>query len=121
MQRFLRTEAVAIELLLVASLVAIPVRHLRIPYTLSLVIVGLLLTFQQPVETSLAPALVLALLVPTLVVEAVVHLNLAHRQRDLASLRTLAVPGVLLTTTIMGGRLAWLVPLSFPWRPSPAH
>jgi CPA1 family monovalent cation:H+ antiporter len=62
--KFISTETLIIELLLVASLVAIAVRRLRIPYTVALVVVGLVITIQQPFELSLTPELILALLVP---------------------------------------------------------
>jgi hypothetical protein len=44
MQQFLNTETLIIELLLIASLVAIAVRRLHIPYTVALVVVGLIIT-----------------------------------------------------------------------------
>ena len=40
-------------MLLIVSLVALAVRRLRIPYTVALVVVGLLITFQQPLEIDL--------------------------------------------------------------------
>ena len=61
MAQFLSTETLIIELLLIASLVAIAVRRLRIPYSVALVVVGLLLTTQSPVEIDLTPELILAL------------------------------------------------------------
>ena len=56
MDTFISTETLVIELLLIASLVAIAVRRLRIPYTVALVVVGLILTTQQPLEWSLTPS-----------------------------------------------------------------
>ena len=50
MEDFLTTETLIIELLLIASLVAIVVRRLHIPYTVALVVVGLALTTQSPVK-----------------------------------------------------------------------
>ena len=50
MENFLNTETLIIELLLIVSLVALVVRRLRIPYTVALVVVGLLITFQKPLE-----------------------------------------------------------------------
>ena len=76
MDRFISTETLIIELLLVASLVAILVRRLRVPYTVVLVLVGLVLTLQQPLELSLTPELILALLVPPLVFElSLIHIS----------------------------------------------
>ena len=70
MERFLQAETLFIELLLVVTLVAILVRRLRVPYTVALVVVGLLITFQSPLEIELTPELILALFVPPLVFEA---------------------------------------------------
>jgi len=114
MEKFLQAETLIIELLLIASLVAIAVRRLHVPYTVALVIVGLLITFQSPLEIDLTPELILALFVPPLVFEAAFHINLTELRRSLASILTLAVPGVLLTTLLVGGLVAWATPLSLP-------
>lgn len=113
-EQFINAETLIIELLLVVSLVAIFVRRMRVPYTVALVIVGLLITFQQPLEIDLTPELILALFVPPLVFEAAFHLNLTELQRNLADIVLLAVPGVILTTLIVGGIIAWTTPLGLP-------
>ncbi|MBI5566116.1 MAG: cation:proton antiporter [Chloroflexi bacterium] len=102
MEQFLATETLIIELLLVVSLVAIAVRRLRIPYTVALVIVGLLITFQQPLQISLTPELILALFVPPLVFEAAFHLNFNRLRDNWRPILLLAIPGVLVTTVIVG-------------------
>ncbi len=112
METFLSTETLVIELLLIVSLVAIAVRRLRIPYTVALVVVGLLLTTQQPLDLSLTPEVILALLLPPLVFEAAFHINLRDLQRNLPGILLLAVPGVIITTLIVGGLVSWLTPLS---------
>jgi CPA1 family monovalent cation:H+ antiporter len=112
METFLSTETLVIELLLVVSLVAIAVRRLRIPYTVALVVVGLLLTIQEPLDLTLAPEVILALLVPPLVFEAAFHINLRDLERNLPGILLLAVPGVLITTLIVGGLVSWLTPLT---------
>lgn len=114
MERFLQVETLIIELLLVVSLVAIAVRRLRVPYTVALVIVGLLITYQSPLDVELTPELILALFVPPLVFEAAFHLNLSKLQRGLPSILVLAVPGVILTTFIVGGFVAWGAQLPLP-------
>ena len=103
MTDFLATETVIIELMLVFSLVAMAVRRLRVPYTVALVIVGLLMTIGQPFHVSLTPDLILGLLVPPLVFEAAFQLNLRDLQRSLPMILILAVPGVILTMLIVGG------------------
>jgi CPA1 family monovalent cation:H+ antiporter len=112
MEEFLGTEALVIVLLLVVSLVAISVRRFRVPYTVALVVAGLLITFQRATEVNLTPELILALFVPPLVFEAAFHLNISDLQRNLPVILLLAVPGVVLTTLIVGLILAALVPMA---------
>ncbi|OJX45877.1 MAG: Na+/H+ antiporter [Chloroflexi bacterium 44-23] len=112
MEQFLSTETLIIELLLVASLVAIAVRRLRIPYTVALVLVGLLLTSQSSVSFELTPDLILALFVPPLVFEAAFHLDLKELQRNLTLILFLAIFGVIMTTLIVGGLLSVTTTLS---------
>ncbi|MBX0330044.1 Na+/H+ antiporter [Oscillochloris sp. ZM17-4] len=102
MEQFLATETLVIELLLVVSLVAIGVRRLRLPYTVALVIVGLLITFNQEVRLELTPELILALFVPPLVFEAAFHIEFDRLRDNLLPILLLAIPGVLLTTAIVG-------------------
>ena len=102
MEQFLATETLIIELLLIVSLVAIAVRRLRVPYTVALVVVGLLITFQQPVQIDLTPELILALFVPPLVFEAAFHIEFQRLRENLIPILVLAIPGALLTTVIVG-------------------
>jgi len=83
--------------------VALIVRRLRIPYTVALVVAGLLITVQRPIQVELTPDLILALFVPPLVFEAALHLDYRRLRDNLRSILVLAVPGVLLTTLIVGG------------------
>lgn len=114
MENFLSTETLVIELLLIASLVAIVVRRLQVPYTVALVVVGLLLTSQSPLQVDLTPELILALFVPPLVFEAAFHLNLNELRRNLGSILVLAVPGVILTMLLVGGIVSVGAGLSLP-------
>jgi len=63
---------------LIVSIVAIAVRRLLIPYTVALVMVDLLITFQTTFKFELTPELIMALFVPPLVFEAAFHLNLGE-------------------------------------------
>ncbi len=75
MEDFLSTETLIIELLLIVSLVALVVRRFKIPYTVALVVVGLLISVQHPLEIELTPELILSLFIPPLVFEAAFHLE----------------------------------------------
>lgn len=114
MESFLSTETLVIELLLIASLVAIVVRRLQVPYTVALVVVGLLLTTQSPLRVELTPELILALLVPPLVFEAAFHLNFNELRRNLSTILVLAVPGVVLTMLLVGGIVSFGAGLTLP-------
>jgi CPA1 family monovalent cation:H+ antiporter len=112
MEQFLSTETLIIELLLVASLVALLVRRIRIPYTVSLVVVGLLITYQADVKFELTSELILALFVPPLVFEAAFHLQLPRLKENLVPILVLAIPGVLFTSLIVGFIVAFGANLS---------
>jgi CPA1 family monovalent cation:H+ antiporter len=112
--QFVSTETLIIELLLIVSVVAIVVRRMRIPYTVALVVVGLVITFQSTIKFELTPELILSLFVPPLVFEAAFHLNLVELRRSLPVILILAIPGVILTTLIIGGLLSLGVQISLP-------
>jgi CPA1 family monovalent cation:H+ antiporter len=97
-------EEAIIGLLLIASLVAIFVRHYRLPYTVGLVGIGLLISaIFEPLPNPISSDIILSLLVPPLVFEAAFHLRLDDLRRDFGLILTLAVPGVILTTVVVGG------------------
>lgn len=112
MSEFIATETLLIELLLIVSVVAIAVRRLRVPYTVALVLVGLLLSIRQPVTFELTPELILALFVPPLVFEAAFHIELQSLRDNLLPIATLAVIGIVLTTLIVGGVLSAFIGIS---------
>ncbi len=112
MEQFLATETVIIELLLIVSLVALAVRRLRIPYTVALVVVGLLITFQQPIAIELTPELILSIFIPPLVFEAAFHLEFKNLRQNWLPIVGLAIPGVMFTTVVVGLLVSWGVGIS---------
>ena len=114
MEDFLQTETLIIELMLVVVLVALVVRRLRIPYTVALVVTGLALTVNKSLHFEMTPNLIMALFVPPLVFQAAFHINFSDLRRDLPGVLLLAVPGVMLTTVIVGGFVAVAAPLRLP-------
>ncbi len=67
---------------------------------------GLVLSLLSPVAIKISPQIILALLVPPLVFEAAFHLNLEHLRRDVWLIALFALPGVILTTLLVGGVVA---------------
>ncbi len=99
----LRFEGAILLLLIVALIVAWGAKRLRVPYTVGLVLVGLLITptFQLDFETP--PELIMGLLVPPLLFEAAFHIRIVDLRRDLWLILLLAIPGVIVTTFLVGG------------------
>jgi CPA1 family monovalent cation:H+ antiporter len=114
MEQFLQAETLIIELLLIASIVAIVVQRLRVPYTVALVLVGLLFTLQSDMKIGPAPELILAIFVPPLVFEAAFHLRLDELRHNWRSITALAIPGVVLTMAIVGLVVSWGTGLALP-------
>jgi len=99
----------AIELLVgllgLAALVAIVARPLRLPYTVALVVAGLLVgigasAFGYP-GVNVPPELVLLVLLPGLVFEAAYRLRIAELRRWFGGLALLAIPGVLISAAVV--------------------
>src|SRR5215510_13384678 len=105
-------EEITVLLLLIASAVAVLARQLRIPYTVGLVLIGLALSLLSSMEIKVSPQIILALLVPPLIFEAAFHLRWDDLQRDFWLILLLAIPGVILTTLLVGGVIAWGTGLS---------
>ncbi len=114
------TVSVFIVLMLISAAVAIATKWIRIPYTLALVVVGLLIS---PMEflpaVHISPELILLIFLPALLFEASWNLNIDHLRKDLGPILALAVPGVCIATGAVGTLLhygigmAWIPALLF--------
>jgi CPA1 family monovalent cation:H+ antiporter len=100
-------EEIVIGLLLIAALVGIVTKRFRLPYTVGLILMGLVVALRGQEKINVNPDIFLALLVPPLIFEAAFHLNARSLRRDLAPILALAIPGVLITTFLVGGVIAW--------------
>jgi len=93
---------VVVALLTVAALAALVVARLRIPYSVTLVVLGLVAGALLPKGTiQVTPELVLLVLVPGLVFEAALRLDLEHLRRTFGWIVLLAAPGVLISALIV--------------------
>jgi monovalent cation:H+ antiporter, CPA1 family len=99
----------AIELLVgllgLAVVVAIVARPLRLPYTVALVVAGLVVGIGASLAgypgLDVSPELVLLVLLPGLVFEAAYRLRIAELRRWFGGLALLAVPGVLISAAVV--------------------
>ncbi len=114
MEPLLQIRVTVLAVLLVASGVTVIVRRFRIPYTVALVLAGLVLSLSPRLEAEVSPDLVLSLLVPPLVFEAALHLSLIELRRNISTLVLLAVPGVILNMLMVGAVVAVGAGISWP-------
>ena len=108
-------------LLIAASTIAVLTKYLRIPYTVALVLGGLLLSllrlpFLSPLQPDqrphwLTPDVILILFLPALVFEGSVKIEVRDLLRDWAPLLVLANVGVLLATVVTGYLVHWAIGL----------
>jgi len=97
-------------LLLVAAVVAMLARRLRVPYSIGLVIAGIVLAvlpFTPRVE--LTKELIFTAFLPPLIFEAAIHLRWRELRKDLPVILVLATLGVLLAAASTGTGMHYLV------------
>ncbi|MCB1644195.1 MAG: cation:proton antiporter, partial [Pseudomonadales bacterium] len=90
----------------------------KLPLTIALVFVGIAIAaageqlpgFSMLSEFELTPELVLFVFIPTLIFESAFNLDARQVGRNIWPILTLAVPGLLLSTLIIGGIMAWFTP-----------
>jgi len=95
-------------------------RNLPIPYTVFLVIIGVALgsiaknwsQLSQLQQFQLSPELVLFLFLPVLIFESAFNLDARQMVKDIASILSLAIPALLISTAIIGIGLWWLIDLN---------
>lgn len=101
-------------LLSIAALVAIFNQRIRMPYTVALVGVGLILSFfPNVIEFSVSSDLILAVLVPPLLFEATLHIKWGGLKADLPPILLLAFGGTLISTFIVGGIVVQVLDIPF--------
>lgn len=102
---FIEQELGFVFLLSIAALVTFIIRRVRLPYTVALVLAGLLLSASPDFLNLdfISSQLILALLVPPLLFEATLNIKWDALKEDLAPVLLLAVGGTLIGTFIIGG------------------
>jgi Na+:H+ antiporter len=106
--------AVLIVMLLLASAVGMITKWVRVPYTIALVVVGLIVSpthFLPPVQIS--PELILLIFLPALLFEAAWNLKLDQLRANAAPIFTLATIGVVLSVGVMGSILHYAAGLAW--------
>ena len=100
-------ETVFLILFAVASAVALAAQRLKVPYTVALVVAGLVLGIFKLIEPPhLTRELLYTFILPGLLFEASFHLDLNDFWKNRLAIPTLAVPGVLATIVVTAAILA---------------
>lgn len=112
-----------VALLLIAAIVHGVAKRFNLPFTVLLVLVGIGLNLlarpyphllQAWRDVELSPPLILYVFLPSIIFESAFNLDARQLREDLAPVMMLAVPGLLLSTAIIGGLVfaATAVPLT---------
>jgi CPA1 family monovalent cation:H+ antiporter len=103
-----------VELLLVVLVVAVIVKRVRVPYTVALVLAGLVLGLLPHLSgVVLTPELILLVFLPILLFEGSYNLEAHRLRRNLAPVVLLAVPGVLLGAGATAALVHWALGLQW--------
>lgn len=111
----LPTLHIIVELLLIAVIAALLIRHLDQPYTIGLVIVGLLLgvlQFFEPIP--LSKELVFTLFLPPLLFEGALHIRFDVLRKRWGIISGLALVGTLATAAAVGAVAHFILGMSWP-------
>jgi len=90
-------------LLLIACVVAIIARWLKQPYTVALVIVGLIVAITKVTpDISISHNVTFMIVLPPLLFQGALHMDLSQLKENWKSIALLAVPGVIVSTFVIG-------------------
>ncbi len=99
-------------LMLLASVVAMMGRFIKIPYTIALVLTGLVVGyFGLLPDVHLEPHIVFAIFLPPLLFEAGINIDFRPLQRQWKVIGVLAILGTIVSTIIVGYGIHYLVGL----------
>ncbi len=97
-------------ILLIGAVVAIIARRLKVPYTVGLVVAGIILAFLPlGLEVNFSKELIFKVLLPPLIFEAALYIHWKELKRDLIPVITFASIGVLLSAGITASIMHFVV------------
>jgi len=105
-----------VALLLVACLVALLVEWIRLPYTIALVCVGLVIALTKLTPTiAISQEVVFHLILPPLLFQGALHMDLERLKKNWRPILMLSIPGVICSTLLIGFLLhhVWKIDLIY--------
>jgi len=103
-------------LLLIATMVAMAVRRLKVPYTVGLMLTGIVLAI-SPFPTDdieITKDLIFSIFLPPLIYEAAIYIKWQELRRDLVVILVLATVGVLLSAAVTAVGMHYLAQWAWP-------
>ena len=98
----LSTVEIAVALVAVAVVVALIVRMIAVPYTVALVILGLVAAeLFRDEHLEISPEVVLVVLLPGLIFDAAFRIDIGDFRRSIAGVAVLAAPGVIISAAVV--------------------
>jgi CPA1 family monovalent cation:H+ antiporter len=95
-------------LLIAVTVVAVLTKYIRLPYTIALVLAGIVIAFTPGIpKVVLTPDLIVIIFLPTLLFEAAYNLSFEHLREELRFISALAIWGVVATVGLVAGLLMW--------------
>ena len=119
-EAFVTTVMVVVALLFLASISAVIAARIKFPFTIGLVVVGVLVAFLADDMPEVAhaldafklePVMIMFLFVPILIFESAFSMDVRVMMKNIVPVLTLAGPGLLISTGIIGGLIWLLTPL----------
>jgi CPA1 family monovalent cation:H+ antiporter len=102
-------------LLLIAAVVAMVARRLKIPYTVGLVLAGIALAFFPLIPgVALTKELIFTIFLPPLIYEAALYIRWKELRRDLLVISVFATVGVLLSAAVTAAGMRYLAGWEWP-------
>ena len=116
--------AVTFSLLFIAAVVLIFSRLIKLPFTVMLVLVGVIIAglardsdqglLQALADFQISPEVILFVFLPTLIFESAFSLDARQLRDNIKPILLLAIPGLLVSTILIGGIMHLLAGIPFP-------
>lgn len=113
---------VTFAMLFIAALALIFSRTIKLPFTIMLVLIGVVIAgtapygpewYQQIADFQVSPDVILFVFLPTLIFESAYSLDARQLRDNIWPILTLAVPGLLLSTVLIGSAMHFLAGIPF--------
>lgn len=111
MEQGLASQGVEVLVLMLITVLAVALftRYVRVPYTVTLVVAGLVIAVSPvDIHVELTPDLILFIFLPALLFESSYNLHFADVRENLRPITLLAVPGVLLTALFLAASMHYV-------------